>query len=153
VTVVHRRREFRASPIMVDRALANEKIEFLRPYVAEDVVDVAEGRVTAVRVRNVETGEIVEIPAEGLFVAIGHDPNTKLFLDWLDHDEAGYLVTRNRSTETNIPGVFVAGDVADPTYRQAVTAAGMGCMAALDAERFLAAREGHLFDALAAPRA
>src|SRR5205823_11651408 len=98
------------------------------------------------------TDEVREIPADGLFVAIGHDPNTKLCLDQLDHDEAGYLVTKAGSTETNIEGVFAAGDVVDHTYRQAVTAAGSGSMAALDAERWLAAREGHPATALAAPR-
>src|SRR5204862_6616539 len=102
-----------------------------------------DGQVTAVRLRDVRTDETSEHAADGLFVAIGHDPNTKLFLDWLDHDEAGYLVTKSGSTETNVEGVFAAGDVQDHVYRQAVTAAGSGCMAALDAERWLAAREGH----------
>jgi thioredoxin reductase (NADPH) len=152
VTVVHRRSEFRASPIMTDRARANEKIEFLTPYVVEDVLGVQEGKLTALRLRNVETDELLEYPTDGLFVAIGHDPNTKLFLDQLDHDAAGYLITKPRSTETNIPGVFAVGDVQDHTYRQAITAAGSGCMGALDAERFLAEEQGHLHDALAVPR-
>jgi thioredoxin reductase (NADPH) len=153
VTVVHRRNEFRASQIMEDRARANEKIEFLTPYVVEDVLGVDEGKMTGLRLRNVETGEAHEIDAEGLFVAIGHDPNTGLFLDQLDHDEARYLVTSPGSTATNIPGVFAVGDVVDHVYRQAVTAAGSGCMGALDAERWLAEQEGHPFDALTAPRA
>ncbi len=152
VTVVHRRSEFRASPIMTDRARANEKIEFLTPYVVEDVLGVQEGKLTALRLRNVETDEVLEYPTDGLFVAIGHDPNTTLFLDQLDHDAAGYLITKPRSTETNIPGVFAVGDVQDHTYRQAITAAGSGCMGALDAERFLAEEQGHLHDALAVPR-
>jgi thioredoxin reductase (NADPH) len=150
VTVVHRRSDFRASQIMVDRARQHEKIEFLTPFVVEEVL--GEGKMTGVRLRNVETGEHQDVTADGLFVAIGHDPTTALFLDWLDHDESGYLVTRPGSTETNIPGVFAAGDVQDHVYRQAVTAAGSGCMAALDAERFLAAQEGHLATALTAPR-
>ena len=152
VTVVHRRNEFRASQIMEDRARAHEKIEFMTPYVVEEVLGVDGGKLTGVRLRNVETDEVVDYPTDGLFVAIGHDPTTKLFLDQLDHDAAGYLVTNPRTTETNVPGVFAAGDVQDHTYRQAVTAAGSGCMAALDAERFLAAEEGHLYDAIAAPR-
>ena len=150
VTLVHRRTEFRASQIMEDRARSNDRIEFLTPFVVEDVL--GGDKVTAVVVRNLETSETQEIPADGLFVAIGHDPTTAIFLDWLDHDEAGYLVTKPGSTETNVPGVFAAGDVQDHVYRQAVTAAGSGCMAALDAERYLAAREGHLATALTAPR-
>jgi thioredoxin reductase (NADPH) len=105
-----------------------------------------------VRLRSTVDDSNWELPADGLFVAIGHDPNTKLFLDQLDHDEAGYLVTQPGSTATNREGVFAAGDVVDHTYRQAVTAAGTGAMAALDAERWLAAREGHAATALAAPR-
>jgi thioredoxin reductase (NADPH) len=151
VTLIHRRDEFRASPIMVDRAHANEKIEFVTPAVVEDVLS-EDGQTSGVRIRDLNTDELLEIPAQGLFVAIGHDPNTKLFLDQLDHDEAGYLVTQPGSTATNIDGVFAAGDVVDHTYRQAVTAAGSGCMASLDAERWLAAREGHPATALAAPR-
>jgi thioredoxin reductase (NADPH) len=150
VTVVHRRDEFRASQIMEDRARANDKIEFITNSVVEEVV--GEAGVTGVNVRDVNTGELTELPADGLFVAIGHDPNTKLFVDWLDLDAGGYIITKPGSTETNIDGVFAVGDVVDHVYRQAVTAAGMGCMGALDAERWLAAREGHLATALAAPR-
>jgi thioredoxin reductase (NADPH) len=151
VSLVHRRNEFRASQIMLDRARANEKIEFVTPAVVEEVLGEG-GQTSAVLIRDLDTGETRELPAQGLFVAIGHDPNTKLFLDQLDHDEAGYLVTKSGSTETNVEGVFAAGDVVDHTYRQAVTAAGTGAMAALDAERWLAAREGHPATALAAPR-
>jgi len=152
VTVLHRRNEFRASPIMVDRARANEKIEFVTPVVVEDVLGAGEGKLSGVRIRNVETDEVTELPADGLFVAIGHDPTTALLLDQLDHDDEGYLLTSRGSTATNVEGVFAAGDVVDHVYRQAVTAAGMGCMAALDAERWLAAREGHAETALTAPR-
>jgi len=151
VTLVHRRNEFRASQIMIDRAQANGKVEFVTPATVEEVI--AEGgQTSAVKIRDLDTDEIREIPAQGLFVAIGHDPNTKLFLDQLGHDEAGYLVTKPGSTETNVEGVFAAGDVVDHTYRQAVTAAGTGAMAALDAERWLATREGHAATALAAER-
>lgn len=150
VTVVHRRDEFRASQIMEDRARANDKIEFITNALVDEVI--GEAGVTAVKVRDVNTGELTELPADGLFVAIGHDPNTKLFVDWLDLDAGGYIITKPGSTETNIGGVFAVGDVVDHVYRQAVTAAGMGCMGALDAERWLAAREGHLATALAAPR-
>jgi thioredoxin reductase (NADPH) len=153
VTVLHRRAEFRASPIMLDRARANDKIEFVTPVVVEEALGADEGKLTGVKVRNTETNEVSVVPAEGLFVAIGHDPSTKLFLEQLDHDDEGYLVTKPESTATNIEGVFAAGDVVDHVYRQAVTAAGMGCMAALDAERWLAAREGHPESALTAPRA
>jgi len=107
---------------------------------------------TGVRLRNTITDDTWTIPADGLFVAIGHDPNTALFVEPLEHDEAGYLVTQPGSTATNTQGVFAAGDVQDHTYRQAVTAAGSGCMAALDAEKFLAAREGHPGTAATAPR-
>jgi thioredoxin reductase (NADPH) len=137
VIIVHRRDEFRASPIMVDRARSNEKIELVVNAVVEEVLGSGMGRMTGVRLRDTVTGEIREIDADGLFVAIGHDPNTSLFLDWLDHDEQGYLITEPGSTRTNIPGVFAAGDVQDHTYRQAVTAAGSGTMAALDAQRWL----------------
>jgi thioredoxin reductase (NADPH) len=151
VSLVHRRDEFRASQIMIDRARANEKIEFVTPTLVEEVLS-ENGQTSAVRLRDLETGELRDVPAQGLFVAVGHDPNTKLFLDQLDHDEAGYLVTRPGSTATNVDGVFAAGDVVDHTYRQAVTAAGTGAMAALDSERWLAAREGHPGTALTAPR-
>jgi len=143
VTVVHRRSEFRASQIMLDRAAANEKIEFVTPAAVEEVLPDEHGKMRAVVIRDLDTDETRELEASGLFVAIGHDPTTALFLDQLDHDEADYLVTQPGSTETNVPGVFAAGDVQDHTYRQAITAAGSGCMAALDAERWLEAREGH----------
>ncbi len=150
VTLVHRRNEFRASQIMVDRARAHEKIEFRTPYAIDEVL--GESSISGLRLRNTETDETEEVEAGALFIAIGHDPNTKLFVDQLDHDENGYLVTKPGTTETNIAGVFAAGDVQDHIYRQAVTAAGTGCMAALDAERFLAAEEGHAATALTAPR-
>jgi thioredoxin reductase (NADPH) len=151
VSLVHRRDEFRASQIMLDRARANEKIEFVTPVVVEEVIGEG-GATSGVRIRDLETDETRDITAQGLFVAIGHDPNTKLFLDQLDHDEAGYLVTQPGSTATNVEGVFAAGDVVDHTYRQAVTAAGSGAMAALDSERWLAAREGHPGTAATIPR-
>jgi thioredoxin reductase (NADPH) len=150
VTIVHRRDEFRASQIMLERARGNDKIEWVTNAVVDEVL--GDGKVSGVRLRDVQSGETWELEADGLFAAIGHDPNTKLFLDQLEHDEAGYLVTKPGTTETNVPGVFAVGDVQDHVYRQAVTAAGSGCMGALDAERFLAAREGHLMAAEAAPR-
>jgi thioredoxin reductase (NADPH) len=150
VTVIHRRDEFRASPIMLDRARANDKIEFITNAVVDEVL--GDTAMTGLRLRSTVSDDTSDLDVKAVFVAIGHDPTTALFLDWLDHDEAGYLVTKSGSTETNIPGVFAAGDVQDHVYRQAVTAAGSGCMAALDAERYLAAREGHEHTALAAPR-
>ena len=137
VYLVHRREGFRASPIMVDRARADEKIEFVLNKAIEEVV--GDVKVTGVRLRDTVTGEISELETDGFFVAIGHDPNTSLFLDQLDHEPGtGYLTTQGKGTETNIAGVFAAGDVQDHVYRQAVTAAGSGCAAALDAERYLA---------------
>jgi thioredoxin reductase (NADPH) len=150
VTIVHRRGDFRASNIMIERAREHHKIEFVMNAEVEEVL--GDERVTGVRLRSTETGETWDIEADGVFVAIGHDPNTKLFVDWLDHDEQGYLTTSPGSTETNVPGVFAVGDVQDRIYRQAVTAAGSGCMGALDAERYIAAREGHLMAAESAPR-
>jgi thioredoxin reductase (NADPH) len=138
VYLVHRRRDFRASPIMVDRARTDEKIEFVLDSVVEEVL--GDQKVTGVRLRDVVTGETRELEADGFFVAVGHDPTTALFVDSLDHDENGYLLTRGKSTETNVSGVFAAGDVQDHVYRQAVTAAGSGCAAALDAERWLSAQ-------------
>ena len=147
VHLLHRRDSFRASRIMVDRAEANEKLDFVLNAVVDEVL--GEQTVAGLRLRSTVTGETWEVPADGLFVAIGHDPNTALFLDQLDHDDAGYLVTRPGSTATNVPGVFAAGDVQDHIYRQAVTAAGSGCMAALDAERYLSS----LAPAAVAPQA
>jgi thioredoxin reductase (NADPH) len=141
VTLVHRRGEFRASPIMVDRARANEKVELVLDSVVREVLGAEDGRVRSVLVENVKTGTMTELPTDGLFVAIGHDPTTALYVGQLDMDEEGYLVTRGKTSETNIPGVFAAGDVQDHVYRQAVTAAGSGCMAALDAERYLSPLE------------
>jgi thioredoxin reductase (NADPH) len=150
VTIIHRRDEFRASNIMLDRARENEKIEWVTGAVVDEVL--GDQKMTGVRLRGTVSDETWELPADGLFVAIGHDPNTKLFVGQLDHDDAGYLITKTGSTETKIPGVFAVGDVVDHTYRQAITAAGSGCMGALDAERFLAAQQGHLMAAESAPR-
>jgi thioredoxin reductase (NADPH) len=137
VTLVHRRDEFRASAIMLDHARSRENIDFITNAVVSDVLG-KDGQVAGVRLTDTVTGEERDLEADGLFVAIGHDPTTSLFQGILDMDEAGYLITRDGSTATNIDGVFAAGDVVDHVYRQAVTAAGMGCMAALDAERWLA---------------
>jgi len=141
VILVHRRDEFRASQIMVKRAREHEKLEILTPYTVDEVL--GDTSVTGVRLRHAETGEPLDLDAEGFFVAIGHEPTTSLFLDQLDHDENRYLVTAPGSTATNIPGVFAVGDVQDHSYRQAITAAGSGCMGALDAERYLAELESH----------
>jgi len=136
VYVIHRREEFRASKIMIDRAMANPKVEFVTPYVVKQIL-APEGLVTGVLLENMKTGEAKELKLDGVFVAIGHDPNSIIFRGKLDMDENGYLIAQNGS-HTKVPGVFIAGDVQDHRYRQAVTAAGSGCMAALDAEKFLA---------------
>jgi thioredoxin reductase (NADPH) len=136
VYLIHRRREFRASKIMLDRARANEKIEFVAPAVVEDILAPTNDLVEVLKLRHPETNEIKEIAVEGVFVAIGHDPNTTVFRGQLEMNPNGYLISLNGS-KTSIPGVFVAGDVQDHRYRQAVTAAGSGCMAAMDAEKFL----------------
>src|ERR1700682_3429564 len=133
VHLLHRRPEFRASKIMVDRARANEKIQFVTPVVVEEISDVAKGGVENLTLRNTQTNEVTTLPVEGVFIAIGHEPNTKVYRGKLDMDENGYLVT-HQGTQTNVPGVFAAGDVQDHHYRQAVTAAGSGCMAVMDAE-------------------
>ncbi|CUJ84623.1 Thioredoxin reductase [Ruegeria denitrificans] len=142
VTLIHRRDELRAEKILQDRLLKNEKIEPLWFHELEEVIgtDTPLG-VEAVRVKNVKNGEITEIPCKGVFVAIGHAPANELVKDSLDTHMGGYVVTKPGSTETSVPGVFAAGDLTDHIYRQAVTSAGMGCMAALDAERFLAEQE------------
>jgi thioredoxin reductase (NADPH) len=139
VTVVHRRDELRASKIMQARALANPKIRFVWNSEVVEVLGVAEGRVQGVRLRN-RNGVVSEHPTEGLFIAIGHQPNTEFLRGQLPMDERGYLTIEPGTARTPIPGVYAAGDVADPTYRQAVTAAGSGCMAAIDAERWLEAQ-------------
>jgi len=140
VTLIHRRKELRASKIMQDRAVANDKIRFLWDTVVEDIL--GETRVEGVRVRNVLTEEVNELPLSGVFVAIGHRPNTDLFADQLPLKENGYLVTDGGTSRTAVEGVFACGDVQDDWYRQAITAAGSGCMAAIDAERWLEA-QGH----------
>lgn len=140
VTIVHRRNELRASKVMQQRAFSNPKIEFVWDSIVDEVLGKNEGgkkSLTGVRLKNVKTGALTDFACDGVFLGIGHQPNTRLFEGVLDMDSVGYLVTKPHTTATNIPGVFAAGDVADPTYRQAVSAAGTGCMAAIDAERFL----------------
>ena len=142
VTIIHRREEFRASKIMLDRAHKNPKIDFLLNHTIDEIVGEAGSGVTGARLRNTATGETSEVACDGVFMAIGHVPNTKIFQGKLTLDDKGYLVTRPGSTYTNVDGVFACGDVQDSIYRQAVTAAGSGCMAAIDAERWLEARHG-----------
>jgi len=137
VRVVHRRDRLRASKIMQDRAQRNGKIGFIWDSVVEEILDVGAGQVTGARLKNLKTGERSQTPTDGVFIAIGHSPNTQIFSGQLDLDERGYILTRQGTTATSVPGVFAAGDVQDPRYRQAITAAGSGCMAAMDAEKFL----------------
>jgi thioredoxin reductase (NADPH) len=140
VTVIHRRDTLRASKIMADRALKNEKIRFIWDTAIKEILDPAAGKVTGVRLLNLKTDQETVLPTDGVFIAIGHKPNTDLFKGQLDLDDEGYICVTN-GMRTGIPGVFAAGDVHDTVYRQAVTAAGMGCMAAMDATRFLEAEE------------
>jgi thioredoxin reductase (NADPH) len=142
VTLVHRRDEFRASKVMQERVFRNEKIHILRSHVVDEVLDVAADKVTGVRLKDLKSGDLKTVNAGALFVAIGHTPMTELFKGQLEMHDNGYIKVRPGGTQTSVPGVFASGDVADWVYRQAVTAAGTGCMAALDAERWLAANEG-----------
>ncbi|APS00626.1 thioredoxin-disulfide reductase [Pajaroellobacter abortibovis] len=141
VTLVHRRDQFRASQVMQKRVLTNPKIRVLFNSIVEEILDVEKGEVTGARIRDTQTNTTSVIPIKGVFVAIGHAPNTELFLSQLECHPNGYLKTKPGSTETSIPGVFACGDVQDYIFRQAITAAGTGCMAALEAERWLAAQE------------
>jgi thioredoxin reductase (NADPH) len=143
VTLVHRREEFRASKTMQDRVFKNPKIRVLYNSGVEQILDVSKGEVTGARVKNFKTNETMDVPITGFFVAIGHTPNTDLFQGQLELHDNGYIKTRPGSSYTNVPGVFACGDVQDFTYRQAVTAAGSGCMAALDAERWMAIHDAH----------
>ncbi len=137
VSVIHRRDSLRASKIMQDRAFKNEKVEFIWNSVVEEILGEKGKGVTGVKLKNIETEEITEMKIDGVFIAIGHNPNTKIFNGLLETDENGYIITSEGTSETNIPGVFAAGDVQDTRYKQAITAAGSGCMAAIDAEKFL----------------
>jgi thioredoxin reductase (NADPH) len=139
--LIHRRKELRASKIMQQRALKNPKIKFLWDSEVAEVHDVSANTVNGLTIRNVLTGELNKIEMQGLFIAIGHTPNTELFKGKLTLDDNGYIVTKPGTTQTSVEGVFAAGDVQDHIYRQAVTAAGTGCMAAIEAERWLGARE------------
>ncbi len=140
VTIIHRRQEFRASKIMVDRAKENPKISFILDSAIDVFLGVSKMGIkslTGVKIKNIQTGDITEHKIDGVFLAIGHTPNTDVFKGILDTDETGYLITKGKSTYTNIPGVFACGDVQDPIYRQAVTAAGSGCAASIDADRWM----------------
>jgi thioredoxin reductase (NADPH) len=138
VSIIHRRDKFRASKIMQDRVFRNEKIRFIKDSVVEEVLGGESGTVRGVKIRNIKTQEVQEKKCEGVFIAIGHSPNTQLFAGQIEMNDRGYIIT-GKGTATNVPGVFAAGDVQDPVYRQAITAAGTGCMAAIDAERYLEA--------------
>jgi thioredoxin reductase (NADPH) len=137
VVIVHRRSEFRASKIMLERARSVPNIEFMTPYVVEEFVAGENGALDHVRLREVHTGEEIDVPAAGAFVAVGHEPQSEIVDGIVDLDENGYVITEGKSTRTNVPGIFAAGDLVDHTYRQAVTAAGSGCQAALDAEWYM----------------
>ncbi|MFC1728999.1 thioredoxin-disulfide reductase [candidate division KSB1 bacterium] len=137
VSIVHRRDELRASKIMQQRAFDNPKIDIIWDSVVDEIVGTREGGVTAVKLKNVKSGEVTELPCGGVFLAIGHSPNSQLFKGKLDMDQNGYIITQPDSTKTSVPGVFAAGDVQDHVFRQAVTAAGSGCMGAIEAERFI----------------
>ena len=140
VNILHRRNEFRASKIMLDRARANERIRFITPVIVEEVLGHSKENVEGVRLLNTDTGQVSTLAIDGLFIGIGHDPNTRIYKGQLEMNQSGYLITRNGS-KTNVEGVFAAGDVQDHIYRQAITAAGSGCMAAIDAEKFLEAHQ------------
>jgi thioredoxin reductase (NADPH) len=137
VSIVHRRDKLRASKIIQDRAFKNEKLGFIWDSEVEEILGSKESGVTGAKLKNTKTGEVTVKEAQGIFIAIGHNPNTELFKGQLDMNEVGYIITKSGSTETSVPGVFAAGDVQDQIYRQAVTAAGSGCMSAIDAEKFL----------------
>jgi thioredoxin reductase (NADPH) len=143
VTIIHRRQEFRASKIMLQRAIDNPKVEFLYDTVVEEVIGSKETGVTSLKIRNAKTDQVTDFPAQGLFVAIGHTPNTKPFEGKLEMDDKGYIITKPDSSLTSVEGVFACGDAMDHVYRQAVTAAGTGCRAALDCERWLAEKGIH----------
>ena len=139
VQLIHRRNELRAEKLLQKKLMENKKIEIIWDSVVEEVIGDEEPRnVKGLKIKNTKTNEMSELKIDGLFIAIGHDPATSLFKDQLEMDNTGYLITKNDSTETNVPGVYAAGDVKDKIFRQAVTAAGMGCMAALEAEKYLA---------------